>query len=64
MVAKGLKKGDRFEEGGFFYVVDKVLDDGNYVSHILSDKENDVTTDKTDESGNRRKGRKQVNERG
>ena len=55
MVVKGLKKGDRFEEGGFIFVVDKVLDDGNYVSHIESKKENDTESVKPEESGTRRR---------
>lgn len=64
MVVKGLKKGDRFDEGGFFYVIDKVLEDGNYISHVVSDKENDVNNDEQEESVNRRKGRKPGNARG
>lgn len=64
MVVKGLKKGDRFDEGGFFYVIDKVLEDGNYISHVASDKENDVKNDGQKETGKRQNGRKPGNARG
>jgi hypothetical protein len=39
MIVSGLKKGAVFEDGGLFYVVTRVLDDGNYVSRNISEKE-------------------------
>lgn len=38
MVIKGLKVGDVFEDGGLFYVVDKVKGQ-NYISHVISEEE-------------------------
>lgn len=35
----GLKKGDYFEDGGRFFVVDDVLENGNYISHRVSVEE-------------------------
>ena len=35
----GLKKGDYFEDGGRFFVVDDVLENGNYISHLASAEE-------------------------
>ena len=35
----GLKKGDYFEDGGRFFVVDDVLENGNYISHRVSAEE-------------------------
>lgn len=32
MVAKGLKVGDTFNEGASYYIVEKVLPNGDYVS--------------------------------
>lgn len=37
MVNKGMKDGDIFEDGGT-YVVDKVLPDGNYLSHRVEEE--------------------------
>lgn len=38
MIEKGLKVGSVFADGAF-YKVDKVLDDGNYESHMISGEE-------------------------
>ena len=35
----GLKKGNYFEDGGRFFVVDDVLENGNYISHRVSAEE-------------------------
>ena len=35
----GLKKGDYFEDGGRFFVIDDVLENGNYISHRVSAEE-------------------------
>lgn len=35
MVIKGLKVGDVFEDGGLFYVVDKIVGSG-YISHNVT----------------------------
>ena len=32
MIKAGMKKGDKFTDGGIQYVVDEVLPDGNYIS--------------------------------
>ena len=42
----GLKKGDYFEDGGRFFVVDDVLENGNYNSHLVPAEE---AADKKDE---------------
>lgn len=39
MVAKGLKKGAVFTDGGLFYIVLEVLPDGNYISKHISEEE-------------------------
>lgn len=36
MVERGLKKGAIFSEGGLYYKIIQVLDDGNYVSKHIS----------------------------
>lgn len=38
MIEKGLKVGDVFEDGGLFYVVDKIVGSG-YISHVISKEE-------------------------
>ena len=38
MIEKGLKVGDVFEDGGLFYVVDKIVGSG-YISHMISKEE-------------------------
>lgn len=38
MIEKGLKVGDVFEDGGLFYVVDKIVGSG-YISHMISEEE-------------------------
>lgn len=38
MIGKGLKVGDVFEDGGLFYVVDKIVGSG-YISHNISAEE-------------------------
>lgn len=39
MIAKGMKKGAVFTDGGLFYLVLEVLSDGNYVSKQISEEE-------------------------
>lgn len=39
MIAKGMKKGAVFTDGGLFYLVLQVLPDGNYVSKVISEEE-------------------------
>ena len=36
---KGLKKGEYFEDGGRIFVIDEVLEDGVYISHMETPKE-------------------------
>jgi hypothetical protein len=49
MVRQGMKKGAIFEDGGLFYIVRQVMDDGNYVSqHISREKKEELETKKTE----------------
>lgn len=32
----GLKKGDKFEDGGRVFIIDQVLPNGDYISHIAA----------------------------
>ena len=38
-LAKGLKKGDIFEEAGRYFVVEEVLENGNYISSEIKKPE-------------------------
>ena len=40
---KGLKKGEYFEDGGRIFVIDEVLEDGMYISHMETPKEGGMT---------------------
>ena len=42
MIVKGLKKGDKFEDGGRLFVVEKVLPSGNYISREIAEEEPDA----------------------
>ena len=47
MINKGLKKGAIFEDGGLFYIVTQVCDDGNYVSrHISAQKKEEIEAER------------------
>ena len=51
MINKGLKKGAIFEDGGLFYMVIHVCDDGNYVSrHISAQKKEEIETKRRTEA--------------
>ena len=41
----GLKKGDKFEDGGRVFIIDQVLPNGDYISHIAAA---DGTTEETE----------------
>lgn len=45
MIEKGLKVGDVFEDGGLFYVVDKIVGSG-YISHMISKEEKQAVESK------------------
>ena len=64
MIAKGMKKGAVFTDGGLFYLVLQVLPDGNYVSKVISEEEKKIlekpnkvkeTTEKTARKTTRKK---------
>lgn len=38
MIRKGLKKGDKFEDGGRIFVVEEVLETGNYLSREIKEE--------------------------
>ena len=38
MTRKGLKKGDKFEDGGRIFVVEEVLETGNYLSREIKEE--------------------------
>ena len=48
MIEKGLKVGDVFEDGGLFYVVDKIVGSG-YISHMISKEEKQAVESKSAE---------------
>lgn len=48
MIGKGLKVGDVFEDGGLFYVVDKIVGSG-YISHMISKEEKQAEPETPDE---------------
>ena len=48
MIEKGLKVGDVFEDGGLFYVVDKIVGSG-YISHMISKEEKQAEPEAPDE---------------
>ena len=48
MIEKGLKVGDVFEDGGLFYVVDKIVGSG-YISHMISREEKQAEPETPDE---------------
>ena len=39
MITKGLKKGEKFEDGGRYFIIEEVLATGDYISHQISEKE-------------------------
>lgn len=39
LLTKGLKKGEKFEELGRFFVIEEVLPDGNYISSEIPESE-------------------------
>lgn len=45
MVSKGLKVGDTFTDGDFTYKVEKVDDNGNYVSSLVTTASEGVKAD-------------------
>ena len=48
MIAAGLKKGDKFEDAGRYFVVEEVTKDGNYISSEIKEKQ--AKPKKTDEA--------------
>ena len=50
MVNKGMNVGDVFEDGGLFYVVDKIVGSG-YISHNISAEEKQALESKQAEPG-------------
>ena len=48
MIEKGLKVGDVFEDGGLFYVVDKIVGSG-YIAHMVSKEEKQAVESKSAE---------------
>lgn len=36
MITRGLKKGERFEDGGRTFIVEEVLENGNYISREMT----------------------------
>ena len=45
MIRKGLKKGDKFEDGGRLFIIEEVLETGNYLSREI--KEEDIIEEET-----------------
>lgn len=41
MITAGLKKGDKFEDAGRYFVIEKVLKDGNYISREITAEEHE-----------------------
>ena len=41
MITAGLKKGDKFEDAGRYFVIEKVLKDGNYISREITGEEHE-----------------------
>lgn len=39
LLTKGLKKGEKFEEAGRFFIIEDVLLDGNYISREIIEAE-------------------------
>lgn len=39
MIAAGLKKGDKFEDAGRYFVVEEVTKDGNYISREIKEEQ-------------------------
>ena len=54
MIKSGMKKGEKFTDGGIEYVVESVLSDGNYISkradHVVEEQEEVPEEDETEES--------------
>ena len=38
MIRKGLKKGDKFEDGGRLFIIEEVLETGNYLSREIKEE--------------------------
>ena len=38
MIRKGLKKGDKFEDGGRVFIIEEVLETGNYISREIKEE--------------------------
>lgn len=39
MITKGLKKGEKFEDGGRYFVIEEVLTSGDYISRQITETE-------------------------
>ena len=58
MIRKGLKKGDKFEDGGRVFIIEEVLETGNYLSREIKEediieeeiKEEDITEEAEEET--------------
>ena len=48
MIAAGLKKGDKFEDAGRYFVVEEVTKDGNYISRPKKKKKTDEADDSSE----------------
>ena len=48
MIRKGLKKGDKFEDGGRVFIIEEVLETGNYLSREI--KEEDIIEEAEEET--------------
>ena len=42
MIRKGLKKGDKFEDGGRVFIIEEVLETGNYLSREIKEEIEEV----------------------
>ena len=42
MIRKGLKKGDKFEDGGRIFIIEEVLETGNYLSREIKEEIEEV----------------------
>ncbi len=49
MVAKNLKKGDVFEDGGLYYEVQSVNKDGSYISKRVAEPKAKTNKEETDQ---------------
>lgn len=60
MIRKGLKKGDKFEDGGRVFIIEEVLETGNYLSREI--KEEDIIEEEITEEAEEKTPAEEVEE--